>query len=91
MTTASRPPDDTTPWIECPDCRQIVNQVASATLDLALSQHQLWACKVRKVVAPLKEEQRIALGLRPRTVAGWWFWFRYWSPVAFWLKRTFDV
>lgn len=33
---------------------------------------------------PISEEQRIALGFRPRTLAGWWFWLRYWSPMAFW-------
>lgn len=30
------------------------------------------------------ERQRIAMGLRPRTLAGWLFWARYWSPV--WLR-----
>jgi hypothetical protein len=34
--------------------------------------------------ASMTEEQRIAIGFRPRTVRGWWFWFRYWSPPAFW-------
>lgn len=33
------------------------------------------------------EEQRIALGLRPRTIRGWWFWLRYWSPLAEWWRR----
>lgn len=28
------------------------------------------------------ERERIALGLRPRTMDGWWFWLRYWSPFA---------
>jgi hypothetical protein len=32
----------------------------------------------------MTEEQRIALGFRPRTIAGWWFWLRYWSPPAMW-------
>jgi hypothetical protein len=35
----------------------------------------------------MTEEQRIAVGLRPRTVAGWWFWLRHWSPLAQWFKR----
>jgi hypothetical protein len=30
------------------------------------------------------EETRIALGYSPRTLAGWWFWCRYWSPPALW-------
>jgi hypothetical protein len=30
----------------------------------------------------MKEQQRIALGLRPRTLSGWWFWLRYWSPLG---------
>ena len=35
----------------------------------------------------MTEEQRIALGFRPRTVAGWVFWARYWSPPALaWVK-----
>jgi hypothetical protein len=34
------------------------------------------------------EGQRIALGLRPRTLKGWWFWLRYWSPFfARWRAR----
>lgn len=28
------------------------------------------------------EKRRIALGLRPRTLRGWWFWLSYWSPIA---------
>ena len=32
------------------------------------------------------EAYRIALGLRPRTLAGWWFWFRYCSPFAQWWR-----
>jgi hypothetical protein len=35
----------------------------------------------------MTERQRIALGLRPRTLSGWWFWLRYWSPVAFALLK----
>jgi hypothetical protein len=35
----------------------------------------------------LTERQRIVLGFRPRTLAGWWFWFRICSPVAFWWRR----
>jgi hypothetical protein len=34
----------------------------------------------------ISEEQRIALGFRPRTLRGWWFWFRYWSATAFWWR-----
>jgi len=30
----------------------------------------------------MTEEQRIALGLPPRTLRGWWFWLRCWSPIA---------
>lgn len=37
-------------------------------------------------MSPLSEEQRIALGLRPRTLSGWWFWLCYWSPLARWLR-----
>ena len=33
------------------------------------------------------EEQRIALGLCPKTLRGWLFWVRYWSPPAFWWLR----
>lgn len=35
----------------------------------------------------MTEQQRIALGLQPRTLAGWWFYLRYWSPVALWWLR----
>jgi hypothetical protein len=37
----------------------------------------------------MNEEQRIALGLRPRTLRGFWFWVRYWSPpaLAWWKWR----
>ncbi len=52
----SRPPDDTPPWIACPDCGQIVNQVASATLALALWQHQNWVCKGHNPVALAKQK-----------------------------------
>jgi hypothetical protein len=30
----------------------------------------------------MTEYQRIALGLRPRTLRGWWFWLRHFSPIA---------
>jgi hypothetical protein len=30
----------------------------------------------------LTEKQKIALGFWPSTLAGWWFWLRYWSPLA---------
>lgn len=36
----------------------------------------------RHVTRSTDEEGRIALGLRPRTLAGFWFWLRYWSPLA---------
>jgi hypothetical protein len=32
----------------------------------------------------MTEEQRIALGFRPITLRGWWYWLRHWSPVAEW-------
>lgn len=35
----------------------------------------------------MTEEQRIALGYRPRTARGWWFWVRYWSPPALWWHK----
>lgn len=35
----------------------------------------------------LTEKQRIVLGFRPRTVAGYWFWFRYYSAVGRWYWR----
>ena len=35
----------------------------------------------------MTEEQRIALGFRPRTPGGWWFWLRYWSPPALWWAK----
>jgi len=35
----------------------------------------------------MNERQRIALGLRPRTLGGWWFWLWYWSPIALWWQR----
>jgi hypothetical protein len=38
----------------------------------------------------ISDEQRIALGFWPRTLHGWLFWCRYWSPPALWwlkLKR----
>ena len=35
----------------------------------------------------MTEEQRIALGFRPRTARGWWFWLRFWSPPAFWWMK----
>lgn len=30
----------------------------------------------------LTERHQIALGFRPRSVGGFWFWLRYWSPLA---------
>jgi len=33
------------------------------------------------------DEQRVALGFRPRTVRGWWYWLRYWSWPALWWRR----
>lgn len=36
----------------------------------------------------LTEQQRIALGFRPRTLSGWWFWLRFWSPLAFALRPS---
>ena len=40
-------------------------------------------------IKEMTEEQRIALGFRPRTLRGWLFWLRYWSPPAlWWLRRT---
>lgn len=38
----------------------------------------------------LSERQRIVLGFRPRTMRGWWFWLRYWSPLAFALQRLLE-
>jgi len=38
----------------------------------------------------LTEEQRIVLGFRPRTLRGWWFWLRYWSPPALWWEKRQD-
>jgi len=35
----------------------------------------------------MSERQEIALGMRPRSLSGWWFWLRYWSPVAAWWRR----
>jgi hypothetical protein len=40
------------------------------------------------------EEQLIALGFRPRTLHGWWFWLREWSPLAFswrWVRGYFTA
>ena len=36
------------------------------------------------------ERQRVAMGLRPRTLDSAWFWLWYWSPLArlsYWLER----
>ncbi len=36
----------------------------------------------------ITDEHHIALGGRPRTLHGWWFWLCYWSPVArLWRRR----
>jgi len=35
----------------------------------------------------MKEYQRIALGFRPRTLRGWWFWLRYWSPLGIYVAH----
>jgi hypothetical protein len=35
----------------------------------------------------ISEEQRIAVGFRPRTLRGWWFWLRCWSPPALYCTR----
>ncbi len=36
----------------------------------------------------ITEQQRIALGFRPSTLPGVWFWLWYWSPPAlWWVKR----
>ena len=41
--------------------------------------------RIAKLADMLADEQgRIALGLRPRTMRGWIFWLRYWSPVGLW-------
>jgi hypothetical protein len=32
------------------------------------------------------ERYRIALGHRPRTLAGWWFWLHRCSPLARWWR-----
>lgn len=36
----------------------------------------------------ISDEQRVALGLPPSTLKGWWYWLRYWSPAAFWWTRV---
>lgn len=33
------------------------------------------------------EQQRIALGFRPRTLRGWLIWLRDWSPIARLFRR----
>jgi hypothetical protein len=38
----------------------------------------------------MTEEQRIAFGLRPRTLRGCWFWLIYWSPPALWLLKRLE-
>jgi hypothetical protein len=38
----------------------------------------------------MTEQQRIALGFRPQTLTGWWFWLRYWSSLALWWERRRD-
>jgi len=35
----------------------------------------------------MDDKSRVVLGFRPRTVSGWWFWWRYWSPPAIWWLR----
>ena len=37
--------------------------------------------------ADLPEHQRIAFGYRPRTLKGWAFWLRHWSPPVCWARR----
>lgn len=37
---------------------------------------------IAKVLRPLGEEQRVALGMAPRTLRGRVYWLRYWSPIA---------
>ena len=32
------------------------------------------------------EQRRIVLGFRPRTLKGWVYWLRTWSPLARWLR-----
>jgi hypothetical protein len=32
----------------------------------------------------ITDAQRVALGERPQTWAGWVFWLRHWSPPAIW-------
>jgi hypothetical protein len=49
--------------------------------------HRLVDGKPGDEYAGLSEEQRIALGFRPRTLRGWAFWLRYWSPPALWWLR----
>jgi len=35
----------------------------------------------------MTEQQWIALGFIPRTLYGWWFWMRYWSPIGIYVAR----
>lgn len=34
----------------------------------------------------MTEQQRIALGEPPSSLGGFWFWLKYWSPLATWLR-----
>jgi hypothetical protein len=40
---------------------------------------------------PVSEEQLIALGYRPRTLHGWVFWLRFYSPLARWWRGREEV
>lgn len=35
----------------------------------------------------LTDKHAVALGYWPRTLRGWIFWCRYWSPPAIWWLR----
>lgn len=36
----------------------------------------------------MNEQQRIALGFRPRTLRGWWFWLCQWSLLSKWIRSN---
>ena len=58
----------THPTITCSWCREQVTQVASATLGLALWQHQNWTCAVKRVGRSIAEREAMAAFLSGETM-----------------------
>lgn len=81
----------------CPQCRGTRVRVIREIFAPNDPNRAKWYCDDCANMWPLRqssvyttetrEQQRIALGLRPKTRRGWMFWLRHWSPFRKWLPR----